>query len=405
MHPCSTEWSLTPGVTFLNHGSFGATPRAVLAEQHRFRAEMEAEPVRFMVERLEPLLDDARRALGGFVHASPGDLVFVPNATAAVNAVVRSMDLAPGDELLTINHAYNACINVLRYVGERTGAKVVVAELEPFPTSPGQIAEAFLRHVTPRTKLAMVCHVTSPTALVVPVETLVPALQSRGVRVLVDGAHAPGMLDVNLTSLNADYYTANLHKWLCAPKGCAFLHVRADRQSEVRPHIISHGMNSRRVDRSRFMLEFDWTGTLDPTAWLCVPACIKAMADIWNRHHSGAETLSHADAWRAIRARNHALCATGRRAVASSVGSMLKTPESMFGTTAAIPLPPGRGEPPKPTPYPDPIQRRLIDELGVQVPIVHFPAWPNRLVRISTQLYNNEADYDRLAEGLKRLLP
>lgn len=405
------HWNLDPAVTFLNHGSFGATPRAVLAIQDQLRADMESEPVRFMVERLEPLLDNSRRVLARFVGAAPEDLVFVPNATAAVNAVVRSLRFAPGDELLTINHGYNACINVLREAADRSGARVVVAEVEPFPDSPRQLLDAFVRHCTPRTKLAMVCHVTSPTALLLPIEEIVGALQSRGVEVLVDGAHGPGMHEVHLDRLGAAYYTANCHKWLCSPKGSAFLHVRRDRQPGIRPHIISHGANSTRTDRSRFLLEFDWTGTIDPTPALCIPAAIDAMAKIWRAAGSPATVNAELkpaavdqEAWAGIRVHNHDLALFGRRAIADSLGSPLTVPDTMIGSTASVPLPNGSGDRPPPNPYPDPAQRRLIDELGIQVPISHFPGWPRRLIRVSAQLYNSREQYARLAEVLPRVL-
>lgn len=396
--PFARHWDLDPSVTFLNHGSFGACPRRVLSVQDGFRREMEAEPVRFMVERLEPLLDGSRSALAAFLGGRAEDYVFVPNATAAVNAVVRSMDLSPGDELLTVSHAYNACVNVLRYVGERAGARVVVAEVERFPDSAEAFVEAFMRHAGERTRLVMVCHVTSPTAIVLPVERIVSLMRERFPKadVLVDGAHGPGMLDVDIERIGAAYYTANCHKWMCSPKGSAFLHVRKDRQMAVRPHVISHGANSNRKDRSRYLLEFDWTGTGDPTAVLCIPEAIRAMAEIWGEGDVTA-------AWSAIRARNRALALEGRRIIAAAVGAELRVPEEMIGSIAAIPLPDGVGPPPEPVAnsYPDPLQRRLVERHRVQVPVSMFPKWPKRSIRISAQLHNDKADYEHLAAALR----
>ncbi len=264
-------WPLDPTVDFMNHGTFGATPTAVLDAQAAIRQRMEREPIAFFSRDLEGLLDEARGALGTFVGADPDDLAFVDNATTAVNAVLRWLPLHAGDELLTTDHEYNACRNVLAAAAATAGARVVTVPL-PFPViGPEDVLDRVLAAVTPRTRLAVVDHVTSATALAFPVDELVAELSARGVDTLVDGAHAPGMLDVQLDRLGAAYYAGNLHKWVCAPKGAAFIHVRRDRQDSFHPLVVSHGANSERTDRSRFRLESDWTGTRDPSAWLAVP--------------------------------------------------------------------------------------------------------------------------------------
>jgi isopenicillin-N epimerase len=251
-------WPLDPAVDYLNHGSFGACPRAILERQSELRLRLEHEPVDFLVRALPSLLAEARVALAGFVGADGDDLAFVPNATAGVNAVVRSLAFSPGEELLTTDHAYAACKKTLDYVASRTGARVVVARV-PFPLGgEDDVIEPVLAAVTPRTRLAMLDHVTSPTALVFPIERLVAGLSARGVDTLVDGAHALGMIPLDLARLGAAYYTANAHKWLCAPKGAAFLHVRKDRQKGLHPVAISHGYAG---GEARFKDEFDWTGT------------------------------------------------------------------------------------------------------------------------------------------------
>jgi isopenicillin-N epimerase len=389
--PLASAWTLDPAIVFLNHGSFGAAPCAVLEEQAHLRARIEREPVRFFIRELEGLLDGVRGLLGAFLGANPDDLALVSNATSGVNTVVRSLDLRPGDELLTTDHAYNACANALAYVASRTGAKVVTARV-PFPLEgPETVVEAVLASVTERTRLVLLDHVTSPTGVVFPVERLVPALQERGVDVLVDGAHAPGMLPLRLDTLGAAYYTGNCHKWLCAPKGAAFLHVRRDRQERIHPLVISHGRDAPRTDRSRFRLEFDWGGTDDPTAWLCVPAALRAL-----------EALVPGG-WPEVMARNQALARAARGTLCATLGIRAPCPEEMLGSLAAVRLPDGKG-PPRSFLTTDPLQDALFERKHIEVPVFAWPGAPARWLRVSAQLYNSQAQYAFLAEGLKELL-
>jgi isopenicillin-N epimerase len=384
-------WPLDPAVTFLNHGSYGACPREVLRHQAALRAEMEAEPVRFLGRDLEERLDVARAALAAFVGADADDLAFVANATGGVNAVLRSLRLAPGDELLTTDHCYQACRNTLDYVAERTGARVVVTPI-PFPVvSPQAIVDAVLARATTRTRLALLDHITSPTALVLPIERLIDALASRGIETLVDGAHAPGMVPLDLRRLGAAYYSANCHKWLCTPKGSAFLWVRRDRQADVHPLTISHGAKGERAGRTRFRLEFDWTGTQDPTAWLTVPMAIEYLGGLVP------------GGWPALMARNRALALDARRVICAAVGIPPACPDEMIGSIASMILPDGpatdltwRGR--------DPIQGRLFEGWGFEVPIMRWPGPPRRLLRISAQLYNDATQYGRLAEAVVKEL-
>jgi isopenicillin-N epimerase len=383
-------WPLDRDVVFVNHGSFGACPTAVLQHQAALRAEMEAEPVRFLSRDLDDRLDVARAALARFVGADPDDLAFVTNATSGVNAVLRSRVFAAGDELLITDHAYNACRNTLNFVAERSGARVVVATI-PFPVaSPDTVVDAVLARVTPRTRLLLLDHVTSPTGVILPVERLSAALRGRGVDVLIDGAHAPGMLPLNLTALGATYYSGNCHKWLCAPKGSAFLWTRRDRQLDVRPLTISHGANAVRPGRSRFRLEFDWTGTSDPTAWLTVPKAIEYIGGLLP------------GGWAALMARNRALALEARRLLCDVLEAPLPAPDEMIGSLASIRVPDG------PTEVGwrrvDPLQRRLFDAWSIEVPVMTWPAAPRRLLRISAQLYNRREHYERLAQALGKEL-
>lgn len=381
---------LEPDLAFLNHGSFGACPREVLAVQSELRARLERQPVRFFVRELPGLLDEARATLAGFVGADPDDLAFVPNATHGVATVLRSFPLRPGDELLRTSHGYNACNNALIAAAEAQGARVAVAEL-PFPVaSAAQLVDAVLATVTPRTKLALLDAVTSPTGLVLPYERLVPALEARGIAVLLDAAHAPGMLALRLSALGASFTTGNCHKWICAPKGAAFLHVRRDRQAAVRPLAVSHGANAPLLGRSRFRAEFDWTGTADPTAALCVPAALRFVGGLVP------------GGWAEVRRRNREKVLRGRDVLCAALDVAKPAPDELIGSLAAVPLPDGVGPSPTSSLYADPLQEALVEEERIEVPIVPFPAWPRRLVRISGQLYVEPAWYERLAVALRR---
>jgi len=385
-------WTLAPGLTFLNHGSFGACPRPVLELQSELRAELESSPVAFMARSVLTRLDPVRTALGAFLRADPDDLALVPNATSGVNTVLRSLRLEPGDELLTTDHAYRACRNALDWIAERGGARVVVAPI-PFPLAePAQIESSVLAAVTPRTRIALLDHVTSATGLVLPLQRLVPALAERGVEVLVDGAHAPGMLDLNLDALGAAYYTGNCHKWLCAPKGAAFLHVRRDLQPTVVPLSISHGASFSPGSRSRFRHLFDWTGTDDPTPFLCVPRAIEFLGGLLP------------GGWDAVRAHNHELAVNGRRLLLERLRAEAPCPESMLGSLATVPLPPQTVEPgAEPLTDSLPLHRALVAR-GIEVPVFPFPRPPARWVRLSAQVYNDLADVERLADALDELL-
>jgi isopenicillin-N epimerase len=385
--PLADLWPLDPQVTHLNHGSFGATPRRVLEAQARWRAEIEQRPSLFFWRRLPELIDQARRAVADFVGADPRGLVPVRNATAAVNAVVASCALRPGDELLTTDHAYNACRNALERHAQRAGAKLVVAAV-PFPlTDPAEVTERILAAATPRTRLALIDHVTSPTGLVLPIVDVARALEERGVPVLVDGAHAPGMVPLDLETLGASYYTGNCHKWMCAPKGAAFLSARSDRRDTVEPAILSHGWNGGWPGRTRMHQLFDWTGTDDPTPWLCVPDAIAFMADLTQ------------GGWPQLMAENRAKALEARERLCEALGHPQPAPESMVGAMAAIPLPPS------PTPIGqgtlDPLLLRLMDHWRIDVPIIPWPRTPQRLVRISAQHYNSPDDYTHLAAALQ----
>jgi isopenicillin-N epimerase len=386
--PWADLWPLDPAVDYLNHGSFGACPKVILEKQSELRSRLEREPVDFFVRALPGLLAEARAALAGFVGADGDDLAFVPNATAGINAVARSLAFSPGDELLTTDHAYAACKKTLDYVASRTGAQVVVASIS-FPLrSEEEVASAVLSRVTSHTRLAMLDHVTSPTALVFPIQRLVRELSARGVDTLVDGAHALGMVPLDLARLGAAYYTANAHKWLCAPKGAAFLHVRKDRQKGLHPVAISHGYAG---GEARFKEEFDWTGTVDPTAALCIPDCIEYLGGLLP------------GGWPELMATNHALALKARAAICGALGVSTPAPESMLGAMASVPLPVSAPT----TPARRLGREELADWMRARGSEPWFYDWPvgrGKLVRVSAQLYNTEGQFVRLAGLLAEAL-
>lgn len=385
------HFCLEPGLTFLNHGSFGACPRRVLEHQARLRERLEASPVQFMLS-LPQQLEAARHAVAPFLGAAPDDIAFVRNATEGVNAVLRSLVFAPGDEILTTNHVYAACLNALRFVAERSAVSVRCVEV-PFPVqSSAQIVEALRAAVTERTRLALIDHVTSPTALVFPVAAIARVLRERGVRVLVDGAHASGMLELDIEALGVDYYATNLHKWVCAPKGAAVLWVRRELQGGVYPTVMSHGYSE--PPERRFRAMFDWTGTGDPTPWLCVPKAIEVMGQLCE------------GGWSELRARNRELARRAREVLCALLHVDPPAPDALLGSMASLPLPKAKltAAPALDAPRaPDPLYVELCRR-RFEVPVFPWPNFSERLVRVSAQIYNGLDEYERLGHALVELL-
>ena len=370
------EWLLEEGSAHLNHGSFGATPRAVLGSQQRWRLAMERQPMRFFLEELPGALRAAAGQLAEHLGARSDDLAFVDNASTAVNAVLRSLSLSPGDELLTTQHVYDAVGMTLDYVAERTGAKVRRLTL-PFPVlDPSDLLQRLDEEIGPRTRLVLVDHITSATALVLPIREAVALCRDRGVPVFVDGAHAPGMVPLDLEGLGADWYTGNAHKWLCAAKGCAFLWVRADApdRESLRPAVISlsygQGMPT----------EFDWTGTRDPSAWLAIDAALA-----FRRRLGDAP----------IRAWNDGLCAQAADLLADAWGVELPAPRSMRASMATIP-----------SPVDLPADADGVRTLSRWLRQTHrlepmpLPFGGRLWIRISAQVYNSLDQYQRLADAM-----
>ena len=384
------HWDLDPEVVFLNHGSFGACPRIVLQRQFELRRAMEAQPLRFLHHTLEARIDAAKPRLAGLIGCDVEDLAFVANATTGVNTVLRALQFAPGDELLVTDHEYNSCRNALDYVAERSGARIVVVPIAFPVVDPQQIVTDILQHATARTRLCLIDHVTSPTGIIMPIAEIISGLNDRGIDTLVDGAHAPGMLPLDLRRLNVAYYTGNCHKWLCTPKGSALLFVRRDRQPGLRPLSISHGANSPRSDRSRFQLEFDFTGTNDFTAYLCIETAI----DFLDALLPGGIP--------ALQQHNHDLAIAGRKLLCEALGTAPPAPESMLGSLASVLLP--KADDQLPAGALDPLQAALWERHRIEVPVMRWPHPELRLLRISPQIYNSLEQYHYLAEAIQTLV-
>jgi isopenicillin-N epimerase len=389
-----SPWDLDPAITYLTHGTFGACPRSILEAQRALVAELEANALRFLDREFEVRLDAARAAVAAFLNADPEGLVVVPNATTGVATVLESLRLRPGDELLTNDHEYNATLNALATVAERARGRVVRVSI-PLPIRhPEQVVEAILAGVTPHTRLALISHVTSPSGLVFPIETIVRELDRLGVDTLVDAAHAPGQVPVDMNALGAAYWTGNGHKWLCGPKVAGVLHVREDRRSGVLPLVTSHGRNDPRSDRPQLWKEFDWQGTGNPTAFLALPGAIELVGGL------------QPGGWLGHMAANRALVLAGRDLLDERLGLEPIAPDSMVGSMASIALPIAPGEATTGA-----LTTSLALEDRIEVPVGPFPVRAARepgaapshaLLRLSAQRYNQPADYERLADALVR---
>ncbi|MFZ4574360.1 MAG: aminotransferase class V-fold PLP-dependent enzyme [Phycisphaerales bacterium] len=386
-------WTLDPCLDFLNHGSYGATPRCVQDVQDELRARAERDPVRYLKVDLEALLDDARAALGRFVNCRGADLAPTPNATYALATVLNCTPLRPGDEILLTDHEYQSLHNELERVCARTGARAVRAAV-PFPIrSEDQVVEAVVGAMTDRTRLVFISHVTSATALVFPVDRVVRECHRRGIDVVVDGAHAPGQVPVDVGALRPTYWVCSGHKWLCGPRGSGFMYVRPDKQHLIRPLSLNSRVHKARPDRGLFLRDFDYLGTDDRTAELAVPAAIEMMGRLF------------AGGWPALMRRNHEVAMAGRGLVCRALEVEAPSPESMVGCMATVPLP----DPPahlmnRRTSYDDALQDALVERHGIVAPVWRWGPANQRVIRISAQVYNTVEQYAKLADALREEL-
>jgi isopenicillin-N epimerase len=384
-----SHWWLDPEITYLNHGTVGATPRVVLDAQHAWQRRIEAQPASFLFRELmrvtpdapgapRPLLRQTADTVGVFIGARGDDLVFVDNASTGINAVLRSLALEAGDEIVVLDQAYGAVVMAAGFVARAAGAKVVTVAT-PWPAQ-GDMAAAYADAVdaalTPRTRLAILDHVSSETALMLPVAAMIERCRARRVPVLVDGAHVPGALALDIEALGADWYVGNLHKWAFAPRACGFLWVAPANRAGLHPPVISWGLDAGLAQ------EFDWTGTRDPSAVLSAPAGIAFMREVL-----GLE---------AMRTWNHDLVWRMAHALAARWGQPWTTPEHMVGCMASVPLPAriaALGEPAAPA-----LKDWLLHERRIEAQVLAIRGRPH--VRLAAQVYNDEADFERLAEAV-----
>jgi isopenicillin-N epimerase len=376
------DWLLDPDVVYLNHGTVGAPPRRVLAAQQEIRDEIERQPARFLLRELANLpgspaaspfrLREAAAVVAAFLGARGDDLVFVDNVTAGVNAVLRSIPLGAGDELLVLDHAYGAVANVVRFVARERGA-VVRTVAVPWPPRPDAVVDAVAGAIGPRTRVAVLDHVTSQSALVLPLAEMATACRARGVAVLADGAHAPGAIALDIPALGVDWYAATLHKWAWAPRSCGILWAAPERQAGLHPPVVSWGLDQG------FTTEFDWPGTRDPSAALAAPAAIAFMRELGTEAVQGYD---HALAWRAGEI-------LGERWQVSIVQD-----ETQIGTMITVPLPERAGGPADGVRLRDALL--FEDRIEVQLHPFRDRLW----VRVSAQVYNDETDVERLAAAV-----
>lgn len=387
-HTMLEHWWLEPSITYLNHGTVGAVPKRVLAAQQAIQREIEGQPARYLLRELagtsgvsklsQPRLRVAADKIAAFVGAKGEDLVFVNNATTGVNAVLRSMRFEPGDEILLTDLTYGAIEYTAQFVARQFGAKVVRLET-PFPTPDPQVyVDVIAKAITPRTKLLIIDHIASESALILPLKEIAAVCHAKGITVLVDGAHAPGAIHLDLPSLGVDYYTGNLHKWAMSPRSCAILWASPERQTGLHPTVISWGLDQG------FSREFDWVGTYDPSAYLAAPEGVAFMEDM------GLE---------AMRTHNHNLAWQAVQLLTKRWETHLETPESMVGCMVTIPLPKHAGSSREDAAS---LKDALLFEDNIEAPILSIK---NHLwVRISAQVYNEIGDIEKLADSVSKRL-
>ena len=383
------HWALDPSVAFLNHGSYGAAPKAVLESQRRWQDTMEAEPVRFFTAELPEALVTTRARLAAFLGCDTDGLVMVPNATLGVATALLSAPLGPGDEIIVNHHEYASCLNEIERDARRRGYGVRTAAI-PFPIAHAdQAFDAIMGAVTPSTRLVLLSWVSSATALVMPVEQIVRELRGRGIMSLIDAAHAPGQVKMDLSALGADFVTGNLHKWVCAPKGSGFLWIAPRHREATQPLALSSRAGWMPEGGNRLHHLFDYVGTADYTAWLAIPDALDTMSSMLP------------GGWDAVRAHNNTLLREAHTLICDALGAEPSAPDAMLAHMASIPLPPLQSESGPPPDWGDPLWIVLKDKYGIQVPVWTSGGLGVRILRLSAQIYNSTEQYEHLAEALR----
>lgn len=390
--PYRSLWSLPDDVVYLNHGSFGPSPRVVQESRERWSRQLESQPMNFFVREMEPALEESLAVLAEFIGTSRGNLIFVDNATAGMNIVAQTVPLECDDEVLLTDHEYGAVTRLWRRRCRQTAARVVIQQL-PLPLRDAEeTADAFFAAVTDRTKLIVISHVTSPTALVLPVEEICRRARERGIPVCIDGPHAIAMLPLNLRKLDCDFYTASCHKWLCAPFGSGFLYVSPRWQKKVEPAVVSWG-GSISGRQPGWKDEFVWSGTRDPAAFLAVADAIHFL----KQPLSDGSNVSSLDAFR-----SHAreLLAQARERIVTVTGlEPLASQPEQCASMLSFPLPIKNDVDPQKR---HPLQDALWDRYRIEIPIVHWQG--QRSVRVSAHLYNSTDEIEHLSHALSELL-
>ena len=382
----SKYWQLDEDTVFLNHGSYGASPIEVLKQQGEYRRKIENDPVRFFEREYFDYWKKSIQVLSKFINADPEGLVFVTNATYGVNTILKNLDLKNGDQIIVTDHTYEACRNTVDYVTKSVGAETIVVEIPFDVKNQKEVVDIIMNSVSEKTVLALIDTVTSPTGMRMPFEEIIRRLEKENIDVLLDAAHGAGIIDLDLRQINAAYVTGNCHKWLCSPKGSAFLHIREDKKENITPLSISHGASFTGEAQDKFEFEFAWSGTYDPTPWMCIPKSIQHMEMMVN------------GGWDEIIKRNRKLAIQGRNILCNGLGIRPPFPDDMVSAIASLELP--DKEIPPFSIQGDPLHNKLLDEYSIQVPVFPWKLHNTRYIRISSQLYNHKDEYKYLAESL-----